>query len=154
MSTNWILNDTNRQAVSCYDENIVYCDGLLGLSIQDLLHSDLFVSLLSDSRQFKVQMPIINVSPQMFSANPLTRHCNEKLCYILCGHIAYSSLLWPWFCYFLSLHWNAFTMNIVFICILLQVTFVYLHVAFLSFGLVWSIEAGSFNTNVSWGHNR
>ena len=53
--------------------------GLLGLSIQDL-HSDLFVALLSDSHQFKVQMPIISVSPQMFSANPLTCHCSEKLC--------------------------------------------------------------------------
>ena len=26
MSTNRILNDTKRQAVSCYDENTVYCD--------------------------------------------------------------------------------------------------------------------------------
>ena len=53
--------------------------GLLGLSIQDL-HNDLFVALLSDDYQFKVKMPIISVSPQMFSANPLTCRCNEKLC--------------------------------------------------------------------------
>ena len=53
--------------------------GLLGLSIQEI-HSDLFVALLSDDHQFKVQMPIISVSPQMFSANPLTCHCSEKLC--------------------------------------------------------------------------
>ena len=31
-------------------------------------------SLLSDCHQIKVQMPIINVSPQMFSANPIASY--------------------------------------------------------------------------------
>ena len=41
-----------------------------------------------------------------------------------------------------------------FIHLFLQLTFVYLQVAFLSFSLVWSNKARSFNTRVLHGHNR